>query len=368
MVTATMVIVIIIDAGARISKSATRSYTVWYTQKKSLVILYQIWYADAQIRHMKRVLYLITLMLMFAAAPVEALQLSEIKPTLTRIEADRTISKDYTYKVLVDFTVRRTWTIASNKRVSLDFNPQNEKLMMIMLEYGSGIDQQKAAADVRRITGAGKTKWKRVDKKKAEKYDVPVNSLNAKSGTCYAFMEMSKSNKCKRVMIYTALPDSNRATLEEADVTDSGETALGNRSGASIGKVIAEQEEKRKMTPLAGEDASPVVSSSSAGHPVVVRKQQNSRASSQSGNKRQTPLADAGEDTQSEAIVDDFEEVKVESRFSLSAIQATVGLQGVSPGVLIIGAVAVVVLLTLIGMLRGSGERKHLSRYRNRRY
>lgn len=324
---------------------------------------------------MKRLLHLITLILMLATAPAMALQLDEIKPTLTRTQADQTLSKDYSFSVLEDFTVRRTWVIAGNKRVSVDFNPQNEKLLMVMLEYGSGVDPQKAAADVRCITNGGKTKWKKMDKKKAEKYNVPANSHNAKSGSCYAFMEMSKANKCTKVTIYPTLPDSNRSQLDKADTTHGGETALGNRAGASIGKVIAEQETKRRQTPLASES-----SASDSAKPVrrvtVVRKNAETASDSIATKSTRTPAGKpsrevAAEETEEETIdetEDEFEDIQVESRFSLSAIQASIGLKGVSPTTLIIGAVAVVVLLTLIGMLRSSGERKKLSRYRNGRY
>lgn len=324
---------------------------------------------------MKRLLHLITLILMLATAPAMALQLSEIKPTLTRTQADQTLSKDYSFSVLEDFTVRRTWVIASNKRVSVDFNPQNEKLLMVMLEYGSGVDPQKAAADVRCITNGGKTKWKKMDKKKAEKYNVPANSHNAKSGSCYAFMEMSKANKCLKVTIYPTLPDSNRSQLDKADTTHGGETALGNRAGASIGKVIAEQETKRRQTPLASE-SSASDSAKTVRRVTVVRKNAETASDSTATKSTRTPAGKpsrkvAAEETEDETIdetEDEFEDIQVESRFSLSAIQASIGLKGVSPTTLIIGAVAVVVLLTLIGMLRSSGERKKLSRYRNGRY
>ncbi len=322
-------------------------------------------YDGAQMQ-MKQFLNLITLLLVLLAAPATALQLSEINPNLTRTQADQTLSKDYTYTVLDDFTVRRSWVISGNRRLSLDFNPQNEKLLMVMLEYGSGVDQQKAAADVRRITGAGKTKWKRMDKKKAQKYDVPVNSHNAKSGSCFAFMEMSKSNKCRKVMIYTSLPDSNRSRLGAANTSNSAETALGTRGGASIGKVIDEQEAKRKSTPLATK--SPVSSPTPRTTPARTVVSAETSASD-TVQKRQTPADSvAVAEEVEEEIVDDFEEIKVESRFSLSALQASIGLQGVSPAMLIVGAVVVVLLLSLIGMLRGSKQRKHLSRYRSGRY
>ena len=321
---------------------------------------------------MKRLLHLITLILMLATAPAMALQLSEIKPTLTRTQADQTLSKDYSFSVLEDFTVRRTWVIAGNKRVSVDFNPQNEKLLMVMLEYGSGVDPQKAAADVRRITNGGKTKWKKMDKKKAEKYNVPANSHNAKSGSCYAFMEMSKTNKCLKVTIYPSLPDSNRSLLDEADTTHGGETALGNRAGSSIGKVIAEQEARRRQTPLAADTASSVSTKPVRRVTVVIRNVETASDSTATESSRSSagkPSREvAVEETEEEETEDEFEDIKVESRFSLSAIQASIGLKGVSPTTLIIGAVAVVVLLTLIGMLRSSGERKKLSRYRNGRY
>lgn len=320
---------------------------------------------------MKRLLHLITLILMVVTAPAMALQLSDIKPTLTRAQADQTLSKDYSFTVLDDFTVRRTWVISGNRRVSVDFNPQNDQLLMVMLEYGSGVEPQKAAADVRQITGGGKTKWKKMDKKKAEKYNVPVNSHNAKSGSCYAFMEMNKAKKCKKVMIYRSLPDNNRSLLGEADTTSGGETALGNRAGASVGKVIAEQEAKRLRTPLASSSSSVAATPKPARRTTVVRKPVVSSSSvdktAESSSDATAPELAATESDE-EIIEDEFEEIKVESRFSLSAIQASVGLQGVSPAMLIGGAVVIVVLLTLIGMMRGSSERKNLSRYRNRRY
>ncbi len=326
---------------------------------------------DVARKHMKKLIYLITLLSVIAAAPLFALQVSDINPGLTRSQADNTLSKDYSYRVLDDFTVRRTWVLSSNKRVSLDFNPQNDELLMVMLEYGSGTTQQQAAADVRSITGAGKTKWKRVDKKKAEKYDVEVNSLNAKSGNCYAFMEMSKSNKCRKVLIYTSLPDSNRSKLGVADTSSGKETALGTRAGASIGKVIAEQEAARLRTPL------PADKNSNARTASRIPSGTSKTAVSVSSAASVTPVEpedDASDSTvvsagnAKEQIVDDFEEIKVESRFNLSAIQASVGLQGVSPAMLIGGAVVVIVLLTLIGMMKKSDERKRLSRYRSGRY
>lgn len=325
---------------------------------------------DVARKHMKKLVYLITLLLIIAAAPSFALRVSDINPGLTRSQADNTLSKDYSYKVLDDFTVRRTWVLSSNKRVSLDFNPQNDKLLMVMLEYGSGINQQQAAADVRDITGAGKTKWKRVDKKKAEKYDVEVNSLNAKSGSCYAFMEMSKSKKCKKVLIYTSLPDSNRSKLGVADTSSSQETALGTRAGASIGKVIAEQEASRLRTPLPADTNAARTASRRPGRTSTTVSSVSTPAEEAS-----EPSADTSADSsavadndEEEVITDDFEEIKVESRFSLSAIQASIGLQGVSPAMLIAGAIVVIVLLTLISMMKKSDERKRLSRYRSGRY
>lgn len=321
---------------------------------------------------MKKLLYLITLIQMVVMAPAMALQLDEITPTLTRTQADQTLSKDYSFTVLDDFTVRRTWVIPGNKRVSVDFNPQNEELLMVMLEYGSGVEPQKAAADVRRITNGGKTKWKKMDKKKAEKYGVPVNSHNAKSGSCYAFMEMSKANKCKKVMIYPTLPDSNRSLLGEVDTTSGGETALGNRAGASIGKVIAEQEARRLNTPLASEspssdDAKPVRRVTVVRKPAEKASDSTATASTRTTTGKPSRVV-ASVEPEEEEMVDEFEDIKVESRVNLSSVQAAIGLKGVSPTMLIGGAVAIVVLLTLIGMLRGSGERKKLSRYRNRRY
>lgn len=319
---------------------------------------------------MKKLITLITLSLLVLAAPAMALKVSDINPRLTRAEADRTLSKDYTYTILEDMTVRRSWVLASNKRLSVDFNPQNDQLLMVMLEYGTGTDQQKAAADVRKITGAGKTKWKRMDKKKAEKYDVAVNSHNAKSGSCYAFMEMNKAgNKCRRVTIYPTLPTSNRANLGEADTTSGGETALGNRAGGSVAKVLSEQEAKRLRTPLptvATASDTPVRRPARVKKPAATADSASAPAADKPSEADVATTTPAEEETESEEeIVDDFEEVKVESRFSLSSLLVKIGFEGVSPAVLIGSAVAVIVLLTLIGMMRKSSERKRYGRYRN---
>lgn len=292
---------------------------------------------------MKHFLSLIFSLCLVAVGSLAAVELSDVSPTLTRTMADNTLTKDYKYRVLSDMTVRRIWNLDDNRKLTLDFHASSDKLLMAMVEYRKAVSPKQASRDARQLSGAGKAKWKKMDSKRVKKYDVARNSRNAKLGDCYGFMEMNASDKCSRVMVYTSLPTENRRHLKDADLTDGGVTALGARAGSSLGKTIAEQEERRLKTPA---------SSSS----VAVRRPAAPAAST----------VPAVADDASDSLVDEEdapEEAIVESTTVLDQMLEKVGLGGVSPVMLIGGVVGLIVLLALIGAIRRFIARRRMARF-----
>ncbi len=288
---------------------------------------------------MKHLLSLIFSLCLVAVGPLAAVELSDVSPTLTRTMADNTLTKDYKYRVLSDMTVRRIWNLDDNRKLTLDFHPSSEKLIMAMVEYRKAVSPKQASRDARQLSGADKAKWKKMDSKRVKKYDVARNSRNSKLGDCYGFMEMNSSDKCLRVMVYTSLPTENRRHLKEANLNDDGVTALGARAGASLGKTLAEQEERRLKTPA---------SSSS----VAVRRPA-------------APAVAVADDT-SDSLDDEEsepEEATVESTTVLNQLLEKVGLEGVSPTILIGSIVGLIVLMALIGAIRRFLARRRMARF-----
>lgn len=284
----------------------------------------------------------LTLAVLLLAGAVQAIQLEEVSPTLTRTMADNTLSKNYKYRVLSDMSVRRIWNLDDNRKLTLDFNASSDKLLMAMVEYRKAVSPKQASRDARTLSGASKAKWKKMDRKRIKKYDVARNTRNAKLGDCFAFMEMNSSDKCNRVMVYTSLPTENRCRLKDADPNDDGVTALGKRAGGGLAKTIYAQEERRLKSPVSG------------GSSVAVRRPAPAPAVADSG---------ADELAADDDIADDAPEAEVEVRSMLDVALEKVGLGGVPPMYLIGGVVGLIVFFTLLGAIRRFIARRRMARF-----
>lgn len=297
---------------------------------------------DVRRNIMKHVFYLLfSALSILLPLTAGAVQLDDISPTLTRSMADGNLSKDYQFRVLSDMSVRRVWNLDSNRKLSLDFNPSSDKLLMAMVEYRKAVSPKEASRDARKLTGAKKAKWKKMDSKRVAKYDVAKNSRNSKLGDCYGFIEMNSSGKCTRLMVYTTLPTENRSRLGTADPNDDGVTALGSRSGGGLAKTLYAQEERRLRTPVAS------ASSVAVSRPAATRP------------------ADDDADTLSDEVdtTDDDTGEVVEVRSVLDDLLEQIGLGGVSPMYLIGGVVGLILLLVFISAIRRLIARRRMARF-----
>ena len=85
-----------------------------------------------------------------------ALELSDIHMPMKRDDADATLSKDYTYVVLADGSVRRTWKL-DGKQVIIDFDTVSNDAILVAVVYDQPIAKKKGIEDAHTLA-AGKYK------------------------------------------------------------------------------------------------------------------------------------------------------------------------------------------------------------------
>ena len=197
-----------------------------------------------------------TAFLLLSAGTAQALQIKDVDTTLTRVRADRELTKDYKYRVLQDMAVRRTWMVDKDCRVSLDFDTSNGKLIFVLVEYKGGVDKDRVDDDTETILQSTDIKWKKLAKSKQGKYGVKNARVAKANNGFYIFQEYNKKNKCVRLMMTAAHPEENRRDLQDA--SDSTHvTALGSTAGGSVVKQIKQEEERRLRTPNHATQAAP---------------------------------------------------------------------------------------------------------------
>ena len=287
------------------------------------------------------------------AAPLGAVQLSDLNPAMTRNQADDELTKDYAYRILSDLTVRRIWNLDANRKLSVDFDPKKDKLLYVLVEYKKPVAVKDGMEDAAAMTHAEKVKWKKLDVKKAVKYAVE-NARVSKVGDAYLFLECNSSGKCVRVAMYTDAPKENRRHLNALVMGSSGATALGNNARADAGRELKADEAARQArankTDVAG------------GTPQEAEEEDFGVSAA----PKTSPTASAAAAPTAEAAFENPGEVgvpqpppNVASKKLQTALDKA-GLGEVTPTQWGIGAVALVLLLTIIGMVRRSNEAKRL--------
>lgn len=287
------------------------------------------------------------------AAPLGAVQLSDLNPAMTRNQADDELTKDYAYRILSDLTVRRIWNLDANRKLSVDFDPKKDKLLYVLVEYKKPVAVKDGMEDAAAMTHAEKVKWKKLDVKKAAKYAVE-NARVSKVGDAYLFLECNRSGKCVRVAMYTDAPKENRRHLHALVMGSSGATALGNNARADAGRELKADEAARQAranktdvaggTPQEAEEEDFVASAASEPAPT---------ASASAAPTDEPAFENSGE------VGVPQPPPNVASK-KLRAALDNAGLGEVTPAQWGIGAVALVLLLTIIGMVRRSNEAKRL--------
>lgn len=160
------------------------------------------------------------------------LELSQIRKTITRTEADNTLDGDYTYKVLEDGSVRRTWKLADGKTLLLDFDTANDRLICASLLYDAPVPTEVATADAGILGRISDFKWGKLNDAKVEPFGFKHAYSCKLEGGGYIFREEAEKGKNVRVTLYASTPSKNRKKLEEASLGPR-KTAMGSSSGAS---------------------------------------------------------------------------------------------------------------------------------------
>ena len=184
------------------------------------------------------------------ASAAGAVQLSDLSTTITRSEADKTLTKDYAYRILSDLTVRRVWNLDENRKLTIDFDPRTDKLVCIMVDYKKGVSPKQGTEDMMAIGHLEeKLSWNKLTKDKEERYGVR-NASATKVLKAYAFRECNNAGKCIRISLYTDKPIASRVKMEDVSGADVGKTAMGSNNSGSAGRILKNDEERRLNTPL----------------------------------------------------------------------------------------------------------------------
>ncbi len=191
--------------------------------------------------------------------PASALELSDLRLPLTRDEADKELSKNYSYRVLEDMTVRRSWELA-HCTVSVDFSPKDgDKALLIFVDYTRPVSAEVAARDAGLLMGVEPGKWTPLVPKRAARLGMEAAEGLKLSGERYCFRELDESGRVVRLAYYDGVPKNVRWDLGD-DTRESGKTAMGSRSGGGKTDFLWQDEERRRgvsgaLTSAAGSSA-----------------------------------------------------------------------------------------------------------------
>lgn len=188
--------------------------------------------------------------LIFQAA---ALEISDITFPLTRTEADQTFSKDYSYVMLADGSVRRTWDLG-DKTVIIDFSTVDDKAVLIAITYKKPVSVKKGIADAHTIARGRFSEdatWDTPKDKAAKQLLADTYGLNNArrkklSDKAVLFYELNdKGNRIERVSLFGLMPSTNRWRLEEVR-PGMVKTAMGTNWGDKHIDAVYADEQRRQ--------------------------------------------------------------------------------------------------------------------------
>lgn len=196
------------------------------------------------------------------ASIVPALELSDIHLPMTRDEADATLSKDYTFSVMTDGSVRRTWEL-DGKRVVIDFDTVSNNAIMAAIIYERPVSKKKGIEDAHTIAAGKydeKATWDAPKDKEAK--ELIANTYGLKNARrkklddkAMLFYETNdQKSRIVRVSLFASMPHTNRWALSTL-TKNSTKTAMGNQMGGSFITELYKDEERRQTTiPLKTEE------------------------------------------------------------------------------------------------------------------
>lgn len=199
---------------------------------------------------------IIGLALMTMSSVASDLKLEDMSLTMSRDEADACLDKDYSFRILEDFTIRRSWKL-KGKTVHADFKTGGD-LICVAVEYDKPTTAKKLKADMKFLTGLKPELSKKSPKKTMGMKNVRQARVTLPDGTKMSefYAERNSSKKYTRFICYTSASpkDADRLALGDASVAGSGFTAMGSKAGSSdaaetIAILTQDEEERRSKAP-----------------------------------------------------------------------------------------------------------------------
>ena len=193
---------------------------------------------------------LLSIMVLSMVSLSYALEVKDITLPMTRNEADNKLSKDYSFTVLEDASLRRSWKL-KDKTVHMDFNLSKGNAICVIVEYKSPVSVDTARKDIAAMTGAdSKLKLRKVNKDLAELG--LKGCIGNKVDKSWVFAQPSSKNKkkCGRVLVFAQKPTKNRLELSAAKEGGDNYTAMGSSGrGIDISAIAAAEEARRNSKP-----------------------------------------------------------------------------------------------------------------------
>lgn len=197
-----------------------------------------------------KLIRLLSIMVLSIASLSYALEVKDISLPMTRNEADNKLSKDYSFTVLEDASLRRSWSL-KDKTVHMDFNLSKGNAICVIVEYKSPVSLDTARKDIAAMTGAdSKLKLRKVNKELAGMGF--KGCIGNKVGKSWVFAQPGSKNKkkCGRVLVFAQKPTKNRLELSTATEGGDNYTAMGSSGrGIDISAITAAEEARRNSKP-----------------------------------------------------------------------------------------------------------------------
>jgi len=174
-----------------------------------------------------------------------ALEISDLRLPMTRTEADDSLTRDYTYQVLQDATIRRTWGL-DDKTVTIDFDPLTNEAICIVVTYKPAVSRKKGMADAKTMSHgkAEGAKWLNTKSAAAKKFGMKNSKVLPLTDGSYLFQEADESGKkLTRLSLFAKAPKGNRWELPALELDN--RTAMGTTVQNDNIKELFRDEERR---------------------------------------------------------------------------------------------------------------------------
>lgn len=180
------------------------------------------------------------------ASWASALEISDLQLPLFRADADAKLGKNYTFQILQDASIRRTWSMRG-KTVTVDFDSSNNQAICVVISYDQPVSRKVALEDCRLLGGdkvAEGVRWAKTKKDAMEKVGMSNAHVLKLSDSSYLFREDEGKDKSVRVTLYAQAPKTNRFAIPA--IQGDGTTALGNAGGHADIKALIQDEMQRQ--------------------------------------------------------------------------------------------------------------------------